>query len=212
MSFQRCELDYKKIVRDGYNKVSHEYYGDSSCDLNKGSIEWVKEIMDRFPAGSRALDLGCGCGMPATRLLAEKFEVTGVDISEVQIERAREYVPNVKFIQADIAEYNLLEENFDIIVSFYTIIHIPLEEQFDLFKRIAGALKPGGLFMAIVGYTAWTGTEVNWLGVEGATMFWSHEDRDTYIKWITDAGLFIEWDRFIPEGDSGHTLILAHKP
>ena len=46
--------------------------------------------------------LTCGAGVPATRLLIDAgFVVTRVDISEVQIERARSLVPDATFICAD---------------------------------------------------------------------------------------------------------------
>ena len=48
------------------------------------------------------VDLDCGAGVPATRLLIDAgFVVTRVDISEVQIERARSLVPDATFICAD---------------------------------------------------------------------------------------------------------------
>lgn len=57
----------------------------------------------------------------------------------------------------------------------------------------------------------WTGQEENWLNVEGGTMYWSHTNRDTFVKWLKETGFQVIWDRFIPEGNSGHTLILAKK-
>jgi hypothetical protein len=49
---------------------------------------------------SSVLDVGCGAGIPLTRMLAETFDVTGVDISTRQIELARRNVPNARFITA----------------------------------------------------------------------------------------------------------------
>jgi hypothetical protein len=40
-------------------------------------------------------------------------------------------------------------------------------------------------------------------------MFWDHADTATYLRWLEAAGLAPIWHRFVPEGDSGHTLILA---
>jgi hypothetical protein len=51
-------------------------------------------------------------------------------------------------------------------------------------------LVPHGPLLAIVGAAAWIGTEKQWLG---------------------DAGFAVQWDRFIPEGTGGHTLLLATK-
>jgi hypothetical protein len=42
-------------------------------------------------------------------------------------------------------------------------------------------------------------------------MNWSHADRETYLAWVRDRGFEVLWTRFIPEGDSGHTLLLAKK-
>jgi hypothetical protein len=65
--------------------------------------------------------------------------------------------------------------------------------------------------MMTVGCTEWTGTEDNWLGVPDATMYWSHTDATTYESWLVENDFTICWTRFIPEGDDGHTLILARK-
>jgi hypothetical protein len=43
----------------------------------------------------------------------------------------------------------------------------------------------------------------------GADMFWDHADTDTYLRWLTAAQLRPIWARYVPEGDSGHSLVLA---
>jgi hypothetical protein len=40
-------------------------------------------------------------------------------------------------------------------------------------------------------------------------MFWDHADTATYLRRLEAAGLARIWHRFVPEGDSGHTLVLA---
>jgi hypothetical protein len=42
-------------------------------------------------------------------------------------------------------------------------------------------------------------------------MFWDHADADTYLTWLEVDGFEVMWSRFIPEGPSGHTLVLARK-
>jgi SAM-dependent methyltransferase len=150
--------------------------------------------------------------LPATRLLARTFAVTGVDFSAVQIERARALVPKAKFLCLDILEHDFAPESFAGIVSFYAVIHMPMDEQPGLFMKFGRLLRPGGCLMAIVGYEAWTGTDDRYLDVEGGHMYWSHPDEATYLRWIGDAGLQVHWTRFIPEGQSGHSLVFAHKP
>jgi hypothetical protein len=43
-------------------------------------------------------------------------------------------------------------------------------------------------------------------------MWWSHADAATYRDWITEAGLRVESEAFVPEGDSGHQLFWARRP
>jgi cyclopropane fatty-acyl-phospholipid synthase-like methyltransferase len=54
----------------------------------------IDELASHLAPGAHVLDLGCGAGVPADRLLVDDgFEVTGVDISHVQVDRARVPVP-----------------------------------------------------------------------------------------------------------------------
>lgn len=204
----------KDIVREGYDKVSFAYREDNpekSGESYKEYKGWIDELSAQLEEGCSVLDLGCGCGVPTTQLLSQKFKVTGADISTVQIERARELVPDASFVWGDICEMDFASEGFDAIVCLYTIIHVPLAQQRQLLARIGTWLKPESLFLLSAGQLEWTGEEANWLGVDGANMYWSHADRDTYIQWLEETGFVIIWDKFIPEGDVGHSLMLARK-
>jgi len=203
---------WRDLVRHGYDAVSAAYRDDDGrhnsataehTDQYKG---WVDELARLLKPGARVLDLGCGVGLPATKQFVEKgFEVIGLDISAAQIERARKLVPGAKFIQADMATWEAEPGSFDAIASFYALIHVPLQDQRDLLPRVRRWLRPGGAFLAIVGHGRWTGLE----SYLGAPMFWDHADTAAYLEWLRDVGLAPVWDRFIPEGSSGHTLVLA---
>jgi SAM-dependent methyltransferase len=169
---------------------------------------WLAELTPLVAKGAPLLELGCGCGVPVAQILAPDYDYLGVDISPVQVERARKLVGNGRFRTADISQLTFLDEQFAAIISFYTIFHLPLGEQPDLLANIYRWLQPGGYFMATVGHTAWTGIEADWLG---AAMYWSHADEATYRQWLTDLHLELMWTRFIPEGEGGHTLLLARK-
>ena len=204
--------EQKQIVRQGYDKVSYAYRSDDTPDEYGDYASWVHILAERLPEDSPVLDLGCGCGLPATKLLAERFDVTGVDFSEVQIDRAKRLVPAARFLCGDISEQSFNAESYAAVVSFYAIIHMPLDEHPRLFKRIGEWLCPSGYFLGTVGHSAWTGTDEAHLGVAGGKMFWSHADEATNVRWIEQAGLHVHWTRYVPEGDGGHTLVLAQKP
>ena len=199
-------------MRQGYNKLSWDYRGDDTPEDFESYALWVQILADRLLNGSPILDIGCGCGLPATKLFAESFDVTGVDFSEVQISRAKLLVPKAKFLCGDIMEMSFPAKSFAAIVSFYAIIHMPLKEQPALYQCIAEWLRPSGFFLATVGHDAWTGEDPAYLGIPGGRMCWSHAGEATNVTWIEDAGLNVHWTQFVPEGDSGHTLVLAQKP
>jgi len=202
----------KDVVRKGYDTVSLAYRADqASEECQREYAQWLGYLADSVPLRAEVLDLGCGCGVPAAQLLANRYSVTGVDISPVQIQRARRLVPRGQFICADMTSVAFAAKRFDAIVCLYALIHVPLDEQPGLLRRIAGWLQPGGLLLATVGHQAWTGTEMNWLGVPGAAMHWSHTDEATYLRWFETMCLHVRWHRFIPEGTGGHTLVLANK-
>ncbi len=214
-STPEAKLDPKRIVRDGYNRISRKYRDDAGHGpakdqpLGRPDYEsWLSELMPRLKAGDTVLDLGCGCGVPATGLLAKNFAVTGVDLSPVQIARARRLVPAAQFQCADMSTLEFPAKSFAAVVSFYAIIHVPLEEQPAIFKNIYRWLRPGGYLLATLGSGAWTGTEDDWLG---APMYWSHADRATYVAWLEETGFEVLWTRFIPERTGGHTLVLAKR-
>lgn len=197
----------KDLVRDGYNQVSYAYRNDKGNGDNHQYLSWLAELTPLLAPQSAVLDLGCGCGTPVAKALSTNFDVTGVDISPVQIARAEQLVPEGHF-HCDMSQVQFAPDSFAAIVALYSVIHVPLEEQRALFGKIRSWLRPDGYFMVTVGHTAWTGTENDWL-VPGATMFWSHADADTYRQWLQESGFSLLRSRFVLEGDSGHTLILA---
>jgi SAM-dependent methyltransferase len=202
----------RDLVRRGYDAISLAYRSDDG-DAAASSAEdvtryagWAAELAGRLRPGARVVDLGCGAGIPATRELASYgLQVLGVDFSAVQLRRARRLVPAARLVQADMAALQLRPASADAVVAFYSLIHVPVTDQQALFPRIRGWLRPGGYFLAIVGAGRWTGTET----YLGADMFWDHADTATYLRWLRAARLMPVWNRYIPEGDSGHTLVLA---
>lgn len=201
--------DHTEIVRRGYDALSHRYRRDD--DSPPEYREWLAALLARLPDRARVLDLGCGNGIPLAKTLADAgHEVTGVDLSDVQVERARRLVPGATFRRADATEVMFPKGSFDAVACLYALIHMPLDRQPPLIARIAGWLRPGSWLVATTGATAWTGAEEGWLG-GAATMWWSHADAATYRRWITDAGLRVESETFVPEGGGGHQLFWARR-
>jgi len=199
--------DPKNLMRRSYDQISYAYRGDS-ISRDRGYFIWLDTLTPLLQPGDTVLDLGCGCGIPVAQELAQRFQVTGVDLSEVQIARARQLVPQATFLCTDMTALRFPPGTFAAIVSFFAIIHLPVHEHRPLLERCFTWLRPGGYLMATVGYQAWTGYKEEW---HGAPMYWSHADEATYLAWLQEIGFTMLWTRFIPGGDSGYVLVLGHR-
>jgi SAM-dependent methyltransferase len=202
----------RDLVRRGYDAISLAYRSDDGAAVSSSAEDvsryagWVAELAGLLRPAARVVDLGCGAGIPATRELASHgLRVLGVDFSAVQLHRAHRLVPAAGLVQADMTALRLRPASVDAVVAFYSLIHVPVADQRALLPRIRGWLRPGGYFLAIVGAGQWTGTEP-YLGTD---MFWDHADTATYLRWLQAARLTPIWHRYIPEGSSGHTLVLT---
>jgi len=203
----------KMIVRAGYDEIAERYLTWSERVVNDPSGRFLNEFAGRLHDGARVLDLGCGAGIPSTRLLARRFEVLGVDISEAQIELARKNVPEATFVRDDFSDLAFPDESFDGITAFYSISHVPRDEHACLFARAAGWLKPGGLFLATLGADESPGWTGEWLGVP---MFFSSHDADENRRLLRGAGLSLVLDEVVsvrePEREVAFLWVLARKP
>lgn len=202
----------KAIVADGYDNIAERYLEWSSQIAVDPRDQMLEEFSARLQAGARVLDLGCGAGIPSTRALATKFDVTGVDISAAQIERASRNVPKAGFIQADIGEVELSAASFDGVTAFYSISHLPREEHASLFERVARWLRPNGLFLATLG----ANDSADWIGDWlGRPMFFSSFGADANRRLVEAAGFELVIDEGLdtiePEGAMPFLWVLARK-
>jgi SAM-dependent methyltransferase len=204
--------DPKTIVREGYDRASFAYRGDAYEFTRSGYAHWLSRLTRTLAAGSRVLDLGCGCGIPVSRELARDHRVTGVDLSPVQIARARGLVPSAQFLCADMAEVDFEPRSFDAAIAFFSLINLPLAEQPRVIESVSRWLVPGGRLLATVGKVAWTRIEPNFRGAPGVSMYWSHADVETYRVWFEQAGFVIEAEGSEPrDGNPGYAVLIGRR-
>jgi len=194
--------DPKRVVADGYDVIADRYLEWSARRPSAVRLNYLGRAVALIPPGAEVLELGCGAGIPMTRALAADRRVTGVDISATQIEMARRNVPAATFMQADMTALDFPPASFDAVVAFYSLTHVPRDEQPALLWRIRGWLRPGGVFLASMGADASPDeVEDDWLGVP---MFFSHFGARRNRRMVEEAGLTVEEARIEIEPEDRH--------
>jgi len=208
-------MEKKEIVRKGYNKAAkkiQEIYGLEREELD----EWkpFSEFMSRLPLDGLVLDAGCGNGS-YSRYLSKKLNVIGVDISKEQIELAKQNAPKAKFICMDMTKLNFPNEFFDGILSYYSIIHIPRDEQYDLLKIFYRMLKINGVCLLNFQSNDDPESYAEEFFGSGNLMYWSGFNKEVNIKMLRNIGFKIIWSKLIKEspkfGESFHLFVFAEK-
>ncbi len=94
------------------------------------------------------LEIGCGLGY-TTKTLQDAFpkiDVTGMDISDVAIKKARKLFPDLSFICADIRDvlpFEKMESTYDVVILNQLLWYI-LKQLPSSFENCQRILKPGG--------------------------------------------------------------------
>ena len=97
----------------------------------------------RLAPGRHAVDIACGEGRNSLFLAQHGFEVTGLDISDVGLEKGRRQADHtglsIDFQRVDLDEYEF-KNNFDLIINFNFLLR-------GLLPKAVKALKPGGILI-----------------------------------------------------------------
>jgi len=102
--------------------------------------------------GARILDAGCGPGRISIELALRGLDVTGVDIIQSELDAAEDSAEDehvdIHYVKADLRTYET-ETKFDAAVNLYTSFGYcdTIEEDIQILKHIAGALKDDGWFI-----------------------------------------------------------------
>src|SRR6478672_1118449 len=103
--------------------------------------------------GMRVADFGCGVGV-VTRMLGQmvgpKGTVTGIDVSESQLEQAGELcasegLTNTSFLKADATNSGLPRNWFDLVYCRFLLLHLP--DPASCLREMREVLKPGGILV-----------------------------------------------------------------
>jgi SAM-dependent methyltransferase len=174
------------VVAAGYDRVADRFAAWQRGIRGSARLTWLERLLSLLPERPDVLELGVGAGVRSSRILAERGALTGVDVSEEQLRRARQRLPGARLMQADVAAVDFAPAAFDAVVSFYVLNNLPQDELGPLLARLARWLRPGGLFLASLPARenpGWTG---DFLGVE---MFFAGHAPERNEELVREAGL-----------------------
>jgi ubiquinone/menaquinone biosynthesis C-methylase UbiE len=192
--------------------LHHGYWNDASGDvsLEDATNRLTDKLAGMLPIepGDRLLDLGCGIGGPAIRLAAaHDIEVTGISISQRQVERANDRTAaaglagRLSFQFADAMDLPFPDESFDIVWALESLHHMP--DRWHAVRQAVRVLRPGG-WMAIGDFMlipSADGPEADAARVDQASKgVLSVVGLDEYLSSIRAAGLVPEATEDVSDG------------
>jgi SAM-dependent methyltransferase len=130
----------------GYEGVARQFieYRRFS-DVGASTIRtWARSL----PSGAEVLDLGCGSGVPISRVLIDEgISVFGVDASPTLCADFRRNVPEAVVTCEPVEESEFYGKRFEGVVAWGFVFLLPAKTQLQLMERVARTLGSSGRFI-----------------------------------------------------------------
>jgi cyclopropane fatty-acyl-phospholipid synthase-like methyltransferase len=141
----------------GYDGVARQFIEHRRVsDVGASTIRtWARLL----PSGAEVLDLGCGSGLPISRVLIDEgIAVFGVDASPALCADFRRNVPEARVACEPVEESEFYGRRFDGVVAWGLVFLLPAKTQLQLMDRVARALASSGrfIFTAPTQLCSWT--------------------------------------------------------
>jgi SAM-dependent methyltransferase len=142
---------------NGYEGVAAEFLaGRGRAPSTAIGASRVRDWARTLPRGAAVVDLGCGSGLPITKVLVgEGLDVHGIDASPSFVEAFRHNLPGVPIACESVDSSLFFNRMFDGVVAWGLIFLLRPQAQRRLIRRIADILVPGGHLL----FTACAGTD-----------------------------------------------------
>lgn len=130
----------EKYWKDKMENNKTDFIKDNWMDKYQNEINKVKL--------KKAIDLGCGIGQDTKWLLNNGFDVISCDISDIALQKLKEFIPNSKTMQMDVTKKLPFEDNsLGLINANLSIHYFDMKNTIKIFNEIYRVLQPKGLFI-----------------------------------------------------------------
>jgi SAM-dependent methyltransferase len=143
---------------NGYESIAEIYIKGRGRAVDGIGSSTARAWARTLKAGSVVLDLGCGTGIPVTKILLEAgLNAYAVDASPKMVEDFRQNFPDMAVACESVERSSFFNRTFDGIIAVGLMFLLSEETQQALIPKIAAALNPGGklLFTAPLEEVEW---------------------------------------------------------
>ena len=117
----------------------------------------VESLAARFRGDSsrvRLLDIGCGTGLMEQSLRIPSADITGLDVSEPLLEKARENVPGFRFAHVDGQRIDDVDNSYHLVFAINVFHHVAMQDRMLLLAEMLRVLRPNGI-IALFEHNPW---------------------------------------------------------
>jgi len=168
-----------------------EWYASQRTDGT--GVPELTALLSALPSNASVLDVGCGTGLPRTRVLIDHgCQVVGVDSSPNMLQHFARNFPEVPTICAPIQDCELDGRTFDAAHMWGVMFFLPLPEQVKAIAKVGSVLKSGGLFLFTSGDETGDREPFEGAPMNGVRFFYYSFSRDGYRDVLREHGLTLE--------------------
>jgi SAM-dependent methyltransferase len=194
-------------IIDLYERHARDWVGDRG----RQKVLLEKAWLDRFAAlakpGGTILDVGCGPGKPiAAYLLAQGFDICGVDSSPTMISLARNNFPDREWLVGDMRKL-ALGRRFDGVMAWDSFFHLNHDDQRRMFPVFRAHARPGAPLLFTSGPRH--GEAIGKL--RGEPLYHASLAPDEYRALLAANGFAVAAERMEDPDCGGHSVWLARR-
>jgi SAM-dependent methyltransferase len=159
---------YHMDKSNGYEAVAPAFIKYRGQTIDGIGASKVRNWCRTLPSNSTVLDIGCGTGIPISKVLMDEgITVYGVDASPTMVEAFRQHFPNVPVACEAVEDSSFFNRRFDAVIAWGLYFLLPEAVQTALILKIADALHTGGkfLFTAPCQQLAWVDVMTGWRSI-----------------------------------------------